>query len=299
MQIVKVRYFSESGQGLSTREFTYYSVDTLCVGDIVIVPVRNTVGKAKVTAINVPEADIERFKDQVKIIPSGSVITADTITAEQATGVKPDYLPNMIPHNESQIMQLIATQSADLISFLTTQFPKATIDNEDELSLASEALLRITKYLKGAEQGRKMLVQPLNDHVKMINNAVREKTEPVVQEEQRIRRMMGAYRAKVQAERAAQYAENQKKAAEAYGAEGSPIPEVVAPLPPDTSKKVVTGEGSVQFTTVWKWEVVDLAQVPRSFLQLNEALITASVKAGLRDIPGIRIFSEQVPVVRG
>lgn len=70
--IVKVRYFSEQTQELSAREYTYYSVDRLKVGDIVMVPVRDTTGKAQVTAIDVAESEIVAFKDKVKTIPAGS-----------------------------------------------------------------------------------------------------------------------------------------------------------------------------------------------------------------------------------
>lgn len=70
--IVKVRYFSETTGELSSREYTYYSVDRLKVGDVVMVPVRDTTGKAQVTAVDVPEAEIEAFKDKVKMIPAGS-----------------------------------------------------------------------------------------------------------------------------------------------------------------------------------------------------------------------------------
>ena len=75
-QIVKVRYYSEQTGELSTREYTYYSVDRLKVGDIVMVPVRDTTGKAQVTAIDVPEAEISAFKDKVKTIPAGSRMAA-------------------------------------------------------------------------------------------------------------------------------------------------------------------------------------------------------------------------------
>jgi len=70
--IIKVQYYSETTGGLSNREYTYYSVDRLNVGDIVIVPVRDTTGKAKVSTIDVPEAEIAAFKDKVKTIPAGA-----------------------------------------------------------------------------------------------------------------------------------------------------------------------------------------------------------------------------------
>ena len=72
--IVKVQYYSETTGELSPREYIYYSADRLNMGDIVILPVRDTTGKAKVSAIDVPEAEIVAFKDKVKTVPSGAKV---------------------------------------------------------------------------------------------------------------------------------------------------------------------------------------------------------------------------------
>lgn len=74
MNIVKVKYYSETTGEAGGREYSYYSVDPLNVGDIVKVPVKDHFGKGLVTAIDVPEAQIAAFKDAVKTIPAGSII---------------------------------------------------------------------------------------------------------------------------------------------------------------------------------------------------------------------------------
>ena len=70
--LVKVQYYK--GEEPVGRDYTYFSEDDLAVGDIVIVPVRDTTGKAVVVEINVPEKDVEAFRDKVKTIPAGSVV---------------------------------------------------------------------------------------------------------------------------------------------------------------------------------------------------------------------------------
>ena len=72
--IVKVQYYSETTGELSPREYTYYSTDRLSVGDIVIVPVRDTTGKAKVGSVDVSVEEIAAFKDRVKTIPAGAKV---------------------------------------------------------------------------------------------------------------------------------------------------------------------------------------------------------------------------------
>lgn len=81
--IVKVRYFSETTGESSGREYTYFSVDPLKVGDIIQVPVRDRVQKAVVTAVGVPYSEIEGFRDKVKTIPSGSIMPAGPIEVSQ------------------------------------------------------------------------------------------------------------------------------------------------------------------------------------------------------------------------
>lgn len=73
--LVKVRYISENKKKASDREYVYCSAELLEVGDIVLVPVRDTLGKAEVTEVDVPESEISAFRDKVKTIPEGSVFS--------------------------------------------------------------------------------------------------------------------------------------------------------------------------------------------------------------------------------
>ena len=110
--------------------------------------------------------------------------------------------------------------------------------------------------------------------------------------------MMSTFRAK-ESERRRQEYEEGKKEVEVVFPEGNPIPEIVAPIPTDSLKHVVTQNGSVSYTSVRRWEVQDTDKIPREYFVLDEARIGKLVKAGIQEIPGIRIWTEQVPVVRG
>jgi len=55
---------------------------------------------------------------------------------------------------------------------------------------------------------------------------------------------------------------------------------------------------ALTFTTTWKWEVTDIAQVPRQHMKLDESATGAVVRA-LKDktaIPGVLVYREQVTV---
>jgi len=71
MQLVKVNYVhgDEVQEG---RAYTYFSEETLAVGDKVEVLVRDTVGRAVVCEVDVPLDEILKFRDKVKIIPAGA-----------------------------------------------------------------------------------------------------------------------------------------------------------------------------------------------------------------------------------
>lgn len=93
--IVKVQYYSETSGELNAREYTYFSVDRLNVGDIVMAPVRDTTGKAMVSAVDVSPAEIVTFADKVKTIPTGSVIKV--LAPENEVPVEIDEEGNIVP----------------------------------------------------------------------------------------------------------------------------------------------------------------------------------------------------------
>lgn len=52
------------------------------------------------------------------------------------------------------------------------------------------------------------------------------------------------------------------------------------------------GGAVVSLRNHWTFEVADPAQVPREYLSVNEGAIRAAIRAGARDIPGVRIFND-------
>ena len=107
--IVKVRYYSETTGEASGREYSYFSIDPLALGDKVHVPVRDRIQKAIVTGIDVPESEIAAFRDQVKTIPAGSKLTFQTTEVELPAAETPpvaqvatlfDQGPTADPHGD-------------------------------------------------------------------------------------------------------------------------------------------------------------------------------------------------------
>ena len=74
VDLVKVKYFMGATE-LSTSAYTYYTAEVLKVGDTVMVDARGSMVKAVVSETGVSEETVSKFKDKVKVIPTGSKVT--------------------------------------------------------------------------------------------------------------------------------------------------------------------------------------------------------------------------------
>jgi hypothetical protein len=79
---------------------------------------------------------------------------------------------------------------------------------------------------------------------------------------------------------------------------GIEAPQVIPPIMPKEQKVVRTESGSASSRKVWTFEVVDMAKVPRTHLTLDEKQVRADIDAGIREIPGIKIFEKEKNVYR-
>lgn len=98
--IIKVKFLKE-GQP-SGRAYTFFSNEVVAVGDIVQI---NESAKGVVTEVDVPESEIEAFKDKVKTIVGK--VTSNTlgkiISIEEITGINLENVGNLNGSNGSQL----------------------------------------------------------------------------------------------------------------------------------------------------------------------------------------------------
>ena len=64
------------------------------------------------------------------------------------------------------------------------------------------------------------------------------------------------------------------------------------PAPPTAQSMSGNYGGSAGKRTVWKWRLKKESDVPRMWFMLDEKKISAVVRAGTRNIPGLEIYSE-------
>ena len=171
---------------------------------------------------------------------------------------------------------------------------------------ATELLGWIASAKKGFEKKRRSLVKPLNDHVKMINSMFKDYTVPLDDADNTLRGKVLSYRQEQERIRREEEARLRKLAEEEQArleklAEkvGVPPPVVSTPQVQEQAKTTKSDFGSVSAKKVWDFEIVDEKAIPAEFLTVNERAIRAAVRAGTRNIPGVKIYQKEELSVRG
>lgn len=182
----------------------------------------------------------------------------------------------------------------------------------------------IARVKAEVELRRTALVKPFNDHVRRINELVREVLAPVVEADGLTRGKVMTFTREQQrrAAEAAAAAERQRFEAEARlreaeraeaaghadvaeklleGAvaseEGAKAAQAQAVLP---AKTVTTPAGSATTIKRWTFKVLDIEQVPRAYMVLNEVAVRDAIRAGVRagleppvEIAGLEIYQDE------
>lgn len=196
---------------------------------------------------------------------------------------------------------------------LSREIP-TSIKTEEEFADATSFLTKVKSYIKRTEELQEFFVKPHQDAraaaLKQMNNIkalFAPKLEPLQKLEAAAKRMMADYRldverkarAEEQRKQDARDRANEKRAEEGKGQILTPVKEVARP---DATMK--TEEGSATMRKTWKHEVTDRASLysDRAFLTLlhqlcqekglDEQVLRAMVKDGVRQVAGVRIYED-------
>lgn len=319
--IVKVKYYSESKGKYSDREYTYLSEEPLLIGDIVTVPVRDTTGKALVTAINVPESEIEAFKDKIKTIPSGSLIDVVPITGRLELcpdEEQPDPLGDFLPpptfdpissDNAVAVVQIKPeitpgfVQLKDQVDSLAKYADLRVIKSDEDIKPATDDLVLIRKVAKAIDELRRSYTDPLNNHVKTINATFKQLSDPLSQADKTTLSKIKTYRDLVEKKRQEAEELNRlkeeiaRKEAELSGT-GEFTIDTTPVIVPQVSRTVKTNTGTLGGRKVRKARVINFAQLDDMYKLPNEKLLDAAAKSGVKEIPGVEFYFEEVCTVR-
>lgn len=212
-----------------------------------------------------------------------------------------------IGHNRPPIVtaEELAAATADLdqrSEALIASAGRARVENQAHAGKAADLIKMITAHVKALEDVREAHKRPILEAGKVVDAHFKARTAPLDAAKAAVKGMVSAWQA---AERAKAAAEAKAKLDAARAAEEraraagvlSTTP-VAEPEPePQQVVRGATGAGIVT-TKRWVHEVTDAAAVPRQYLTVDDAAIKAAVKAGVRDIPGVRIYQDETVTVR-
>ncbi|MDY0188923.1 MAG: hypothetical protein RBR16_13485 [Syntrophus sp. (in: bacteria)] len=182
---------------------------------------------------------------------------------------------------------------------------KTGVDSEEQSKQAVAIASQAKKLAAEMERERKEFTGPINTFLSKVKAAYDHFTGALTGAEKEIKRLLVGYQARVELERrkaeeaARKEAEELQKKLDAEAKEAgveAPIvtPAVVAPKPTVTR----TEEGTAYEVVTWEFEIEDEAKIPRDYLMADLGKIRQAVKAGIREIPGVKIFEKKEMRVR-
>ncbi len=181
---------------------------------------------------------------------------------------------------------------------------KHEIQDKKSQVLAIEMAGKAKLLSKAIEAKRKEIINEPYRFVQTVNKFCKVFKDQLADAERALKAKINRHLAKVEAQRreqekkareeARKLQEKLEKEAARKGIEAPTVPDPVIP-----EKKVYrTESASVHLRENWTWELEDFPTVPDAYKALDEKKINKAVRAGIRSIPGIRIFKKQDTVLR-
>jgi hypothetical protein len=174
-----------------------------------------------------------------------------------------------------------------------------TIVTDKDVSDATNDLSLMSSLKKAIEEKRREYVDPLNTHLKTINDLFKTLSEPLSQADRTTREKVLAYRAEIERKRKEAEEINRQKeelarreAALNHGEVTIDTTPIVVPT--SAPETVRTDAGTLGTQDHWIFEVTDFGLLPNEYKIVDSAKLGKVVRAGLHNIPGVRIWNEPV-----
>jgi len=183
----------------------------------------------------------------------------------------------------------------------------ALVVNSPESNLnAVEMAGQVKKFDKVLEEGRVKYTRPAHEYLKGINGLIKPFQAKLKEIEDGLKAKISQHQVRVEleqrkAEEAARKAQAELQTqleadAKKAGVEAPKLePAVIARFDPATR----TESGTAYQRTTWEFEIEDGTKVPGEYKIVDERLIREAVRAGVRQIPGVRIYQKTQTQIRG
>ena len=154
--------------------------------------------------------------------------------------------------------EVLETKIQELSETVQPMVEKANnlpMETMEEVEVASNYMGELSKQKKQLEEQRKFFTSPLNDQVKKINALFKTLSTPLDSAETVIK---------------------------------TRILEFKATLPQDAPNTI----GNAKEVKTWTYEIEDEKKLPAEYMCIDHAKIASVVKAGVREISGVRIYQQ-------
>ncbi len=165
------------------------------------------------------------------------------------------------------------------------------IEDDTDYELAAKTLQIVKGRIKEVEAERTSLVKPLRDVVTKLNSYFSPATDKLEGMAKRLDQLMRAYQLKKRDEQQKLLAAAAVEAAKQKVTDVDPPKAAMTLMKAAQSAAPPTVKGT-SVTEVIKWEYVDDSLVPHEFCSPDVKKINAAVRAGVKEIPGIRIYAD-------
>lgn len=246
------------------------------------------------------------------------------MSTEQEDVVEGVLMPAGVPTTEIELIDMGETMGVML--------GRLKIASDEDLEAASEPMRQAAGHKKMLEAHRKEHLSPVRTYVEMVNAEYKRAVDAIDKGMRHAKGEMSAYQHKVEQERrkaaeaeAARIAKNAEKRAERQelkgddeGLQRAEEIRMEAEMEAENAKAAIATQEKPKAAGVssrknWKAEVVDLGafigaiaagkdpRLKAELLKVNQPALNKLVKAledGLKDVPGLRVFYEDVVSVR-
>lgn len=315
MDIVKVKYYSETNKSYSEREYSYLSENGLSVGDIVTVPVRDTTAGAMVTAVNVPESEVAAFKDKLKVIPAAAPLFEEPVMSyedylealeeDMESPVDASTYDPISPDNSVAVVSIkpemdpaypdLVSEAAALCRYADSRI----IKSDEDAEAATDDLNLIRKLAKSIEALRDKYVRPLNEHVKAINNKFKTLSIPLDQADKTTEAKILAYRNEIrrkarEAEEINRQKEELARKEAAFNGTGEVTIDTTPVIVPEVAKNVRAETATAGVRSNWKAEVVDFAALSDEYKLPDMTTLNAMARSrkGQNPPAGVKFYDD-------
>ena len=228
-----------------------------------------------------------------------------------AKGLDPGLDDEAQDEQKPMVMSLEEVKSRFLANIDATEKMVAEINaieigNDQGLNAAVEKGGAAKRLAKAIDRQADDLTAEAKSYVKSVGNFAKKFTEALGGAVKGIEKKIGDYQYRQEIQRRKQEAaarvaaeDLQKSINEEAAAAGVEAPVVVMPVIQEEKQQVKTDTGITAYQkSRWKADIEDPDKVPREYCSPDTKKINAAVRAGVREIAGVKIYPDKKTVLR-